>query len=174
VEVLDVKYCTEFVRKETGRGFLSKTQNYNGKRSRLHKSWWNFVFATDISHEGLLTAGTIEVQDNFNVNEASNSKAFYATGTHKVILSKANYSQNINLGNASTAQNKINTLILTRLNTISNYVFQPKKCWNNLVDKTEENINQEMDGSIDFGGDVDTFWFTSKTTVERQLIFTRH
>lgn len=47
-----------------------------------------FIFATAIDHEGMLTAGTLVIKGNyFNVNDESNNKAFYASGSHRILLS---------------------------------------------------------------------------------------
>ena len=92
----------------------------------------NLIYSTAANHEGLLTAGKIELYGDFTIHEVSNEKAFFPTGTHKVALLKTDGVQTVSLGNAPNSLNKINILVLSRPNIPSNYVFYPDPCWESL------------------------------------------
>ena len=51
----------------------------------------DFITHSQHSHNGLLTAGTLEVQGDFTQKYYNNNYNFKATGTHIVILSGAKY-----------------------------------------------------------------------------------
>ncbi len=100
-------------------GVLEVTGNYTmGGRAYLEMTQeddyilvgGNFETKSSYSHEGKLTAGTIEVKGNF-AQKVGNNSNFKASGTHKVILSGSEV-QNIYFD--KIAYSKINILIITK------------------------------------------------------------
>lgn len=100
-------------------GVLEVTGNYTmGGRAYLEMTeedgyilvGGNFETKSSYSHEGKLTAGTIEVKGNF-AQKVGNNSNFKASGTHKVILSGSEV-QNIYFD--KIAYSKINILIITK------------------------------------------------------------
>jgi RHS repeat-associated protein len=116
----------------------------------------NFMFASAIDgqSENNLSAGMIEIKGTaFNINELSNPKAFYATGTHKVMLSCDSGIQSVIFNNVRNLQYNNNDysrfyyLILKRPNNSSNYSFTPNNCWKYLC--TMPDIDKKGYGTQD-------------------------
>lgn len=93
----------------------------------------NFNDQSSNSHNGSLTAGTLEVQGNFT--QGNGSQSFYATGTHKVILSGTGL-QTVSF---ESTKSKFNILEITKPIDLG-YTFNRKPVWSELI---EAAIDQE-------------------------------
>ena len=92
----------------------------------------DFIQYSCYSHNGYLTAGTLEVRGDFtqikHTNEASDN--FLASGTHKVILSGSK-KQTVYFQNS---ESKINVLEITKP-LDSGYSFSRTPLWNELIER---------------------------------------
>ena len=90
----------------------------------------NFVTQAYNEHKERLTAGVLEVKGDFTQKHYSYLNNFYASGTHKVILS-GNTVQNVSFQNPGSS--KFNILIITKP-IDSGYTFNSYKIWNILIE----------------------------------------
>ena len=90
----------------------------------------SFVTQAYYEHKERLTAGVMEVKGDFIQKQYSSSYNFYASGTHKVILS-ADTIQNVSFQNPGSS--KLNILIITKP-IDSGYTFNSYKIWNILIE----------------------------------------
>lgn len=90
-----------------------------------------FIFATAVDHEGLLSAGTIVLKgDYFNINDESNSKAFYATCEHKIML-LGSTRKVIKLSSDDPSKNRRVNIIVVPNNC--QFEIWPKNAYNNIL-----------------------------------------
>ncbi|NLM11125.1 MAG: hypothetical protein GX213_10220 [Clostridiaceae bacterium] len=90
----------------------------------------NFVTQSRYSHDGYLTAGILEVKGNFYQRYYSYYSNFYATGTHRTILSGTGL-QNVNF---ERAESRFNILVITKpIDT--GYKFNRTHVWNELIEE---------------------------------------
>ena len=122
----------------------------------------NFVTHSRYSHNGYLTAGILEVKGNFTQKYYDYSDNFYATGTHKTILSGTGL-QRVNFGRA---ESRFNILVITKPIDVG-YMFNRTPVWNELIEEpaddeaptaptnlkvtnvTETTVGLSWDGSTD-------------------------
>ncbi|HEY9060820.1 MAG TPA: RHS repeat-associated core domain-containing protein [Pseudobacteroides sp.] len=101
----------------------------------------DFIYNSMSNDQNRLTAGTIELKRNFTINDNSSDYAFYATGTHKVLLTGTGTDkQKIQLDQPTGSKNrKINILMTTK--QIGQYELIPLNCYNSRI-YTQVNVDK--------------------------------
>ncbi len=113
---IDGSYCYGYLKMTDGKGYVLVGGNFT-TRSRY-------------SHNGYLTAGTLEVKGDFTQGTVTYSDNFYATGSHRVILSGEG-KQNVTFASTTSQFN-----ILEISKSLSNgYVFSRTPLWNELIER---------------------------------------
>lgn len=141
----------------SGRLIMTNTDDYvliNG----------NFNSYTSVTSNGYLTAGTLEIKGNFT-QRAGHAESFYASGTHKVILS-GDAIQAVSFGSTSS---KFNILEITKPIDIG-YKFNRTPVWNQLIEVTHDKIAptapQNLSVKVHSEGVIQLTWTASTDNVK--------
>jgi len=80
------------------------------------KVFGDFITQSSVSHNGVLTSGTLEIGGDLTQVTGGSTTNFYPTGTHTVILNGSR-KQTVSIANNSTSYSRINNLKITNTST---------------------------------------------------------